>query len=145
MAPYKRNFHQGTERTLVVTTVRLCFAQTFTKRQVMRVVVEPSVATEFEVQAVVWLGLRRLGVNARGEVKTRYEGRRCVRFDVAIFEGGVLTHIIEIRRARSTTKQVGKTLDRENDTTILAFLSLSFTVWMRQKNLLKIFQRSRYE
>ena len=70
----------------------------------MRVVVEPSVATEFEVQAVVWLGLRRLGVNARGEVKTRYDGRRCVRFDVAIFEGGVLIHIIEIKKSKINHK-----------------------------------------
>jgi len=60
---------------------------------------EPSDHTEFEVQAYVWNKLRSLGVNARGEVKTKYKGKAYVRFDIAVFDGGSLSHIIEIKRS----------------------------------------------
>ncbi len=58
---------------------------------------EPDRPTEFEVQAFLWNGLRELGINARGEVKTTFSGRSCVRFDIAIFEGGELTGVLEIK------------------------------------------------
>lgn len=38
-------------------------------------VVEPTHATEFEVQAFLWSALKQLGINARGEVKCRFKGR----------------------------------------------------------------------
>jgi hypothetical protein len=60
---------------------------------------EPTDHTEFEVQAYVWNRLRSLGVNARGEVKTKYKGKAYVRFDIAVFDGGFLSHIIEIKRS----------------------------------------------
>jgi hypothetical protein len=60
---------------------------------------EPTGYTEFEVQAYVWNRLKSLGVNARGEVKTKYKKRSYVRFDIAIFDGGSLSHIIEIKRS----------------------------------------------
>ncbi len=63
------------------------------------VVVEPDRPTEFEVQAYLWNGLRALGINARGEVKTIFSGRACVRFDVAIFDDGALVGILEIKAA----------------------------------------------
>lgn len=73
-------------------------------RDDMEEVREPKTPTEFEVQAYVWNELRRKGVNARGEVKTKFEKRCFVRFDVAIFEGGKLTHIIEIKRSKMKHK-----------------------------------------
>jgi hypothetical protein len=63
----------------------------------MEDVKEPTSPTEFEVQAYVWNELRKKGVNARGEVKTQFAKRQHVRFDIAIFDGGKLTHIIEIK------------------------------------------------
>lgn len=62
---------------------------------------EPTKASEFEVQAYVWSELRKLGINARGEVKVKYmqDGNkrdRC-RFDIAVFEDGYLVGIIEIK------------------------------------------------
>ncbi len=66
-------------------------------RDVALRVSEPDRPTEFEVQAFLWHGLRELGINARGEVKTTFSGRACVRFDIAIFENGVLVGIIEIK------------------------------------------------
>jgi hypothetical protein len=91
-----------------VTTVRLCFAPTSTKEQIKEEhmdvsakyeVKEPAAETEFEVQAYLWNELRKLGVNARGEVKTQYAKRSWVRFDVAIFDAGGLAHIIEVKRS----------------------------------------------
>ena len=64
------------------------------------IVKEPTDHTEFEVQAYVWNRLQSLGVNARGEVKTKYKGKAYVRFDIAVFDGGSLSHIIEIKRSR---------------------------------------------
>ncbi len=64
-----------------------------------REVDEPTMETEFEVQAYLWTELRKLGLNARGEVKTQYAKRSWVRFDVAIFEDGQLVHIIEVKRS----------------------------------------------
>ena len=73
-------------------------------RDAMKDVVEPKTPTEFEVQAYVWGELRKLGVNARGEVKTRFSDRCFVRFDVAIFEDGRLKQIIEIKRQKMSHK-----------------------------------------
>jgi hypothetical protein len=61
---------------------------------------EPDDKTEFEVQAYLWNELNKLGINARGEVKTKYEKRAYVRFDVAIFENGNLKQIIEVKRSK---------------------------------------------
>ena len=60
---------------------------------------EPQGDTEFEVQAYLWGELRKMGVNARGEVKTRHGKRTWVRFDIAIFIAGKLTRIIEVKRS----------------------------------------------
>jgi hypothetical protein len=60
---------------------------------------EPTNHTEFEVQAYVWNRLQSLGVNARGEVKTKYKDKTYVRFDIAVFDNGSLSHIIEIKRS----------------------------------------------
>jgi len=61
---------------------------------------EPQDRTEFEVQAYLWNELVKRGINARGEVKARYERRAYVRFDVAIFENGSLTQILEVKRSK---------------------------------------------
>ena len=61
-------------------------------------VVEPTHETEFEIQAELWSGLRRLGFNARGEVRCQFAGRAQVRFDVAVFDGGALVGVIECKR-----------------------------------------------
>jgi hypothetical protein len=58
---------------------------------------EPKQNSEFEVQAFLWSGLRGLGVNARGEVSVPYAKRQKVRFDIAVFESGVLVGIIEVK------------------------------------------------
>lgn len=60
---------------------------------------EPQGRTEFEVQAYLWNELVKRGINARGEVKARYDKRAYVRFDIAIFENGSLTQILEIKRS----------------------------------------------
>ena len=60
---------------------------------------EPTKPTEFEVQAIIWHGLREIGMNARGEVKTKFSGRAQVRFDVAVFEEGNLVGIVEIKKS----------------------------------------------
>lgn len=62
-------------------------------------ITEPDDHSEFEVQATLWHGLRALGINARGEVKTSFAGRACVRFDLAVFESGELTGIIEVKKS----------------------------------------------
>lgn len=67
-------------------------------------VIEPKRETEFEIQAVIWSGLRKLGLNARGEVKCAFNGRAQVRFDIAIFEHGELVGLIECKKAG---KQLG--------------------------------------
>lgn len=64
-------------------------------------VLEPRFETEFEVQAHLWSELRKLGFNVRGEVVVQFKGRtrrkeKC-RFDLAIFAGGALTGIIEVK------------------------------------------------
>lgn len=65
---------------------------------------EPTRATEFEVQATVWHGLRSLGINARGEVAVQFSGRQKVRFDIAVFADGALVGVIEIKA--SPTKDI---------------------------------------
>lgn len=64
-------------------------------------IAEPKKLSEFEVHAYVWSELRKLGINARGEVEVPFacdKNRRAVcRFDIAIFDNGVLTGIIEIK------------------------------------------------
>jgi hypothetical protein len=71
----------------------------------MRIPVEePKFITEFEVQAYLWNELRKRGINARGEVKTKYDKRAYVRFDIAIFKAGQLTHIVEIKRSKISHK-----------------------------------------
>lgn len=65
----------------------------------IRNVNEPTVPTEFEVQAQLWSALRSLGINVRGEVKTAYEGRSTVRFDLAVFDQGQLVGIIEVKKS----------------------------------------------
>jgi hypothetical protein len=61
---------------------------------------EPKKQSEFEVQAYLWFSLRNLGINARGEVKVKFpdggKRSRC-RFDVAIFEDGFLSGILEVK------------------------------------------------
>ena len=75
MAP--KSMLQGTERNSCCDTVRLCFAQAFTKEHtkvdMMLQVREPSTSTEFEVQAYLWSELKKLGVNVRGEVKAKFD------------------------------------------------------------------------
>lgn len=60
---------------------------------------EPAGLTEFEIQAHLWSGLRSLGINARGEVKSRFCGRASVRFDIAVFDGKKLVGIIEVKKS----------------------------------------------
>lgn len=67
------------------------------KELVMDKVKEPTVWTEFEVQAYLWSNLRQLEFNVRGEVKAVYAGRQRVRFDLAVFEDGNLVGIIEVK------------------------------------------------
>lgn len=66
----------------------------------MNEVNEPTVPTEFEVQAYLWNKLKEKGINARGEIKTKYEKKFTVRFDIAIFNDGKLAHIIEIKKSK---------------------------------------------
>lgn len=62
---------------------------------------EPKKQSEFEVQAHIWVELRKLGINARGEVKTPFlsdsKRKQMCRFDVAVFEEGFMVSIIEIK------------------------------------------------
>jgi len=66
-----------------------------------REVLEPKGDTEFEVQAYLWNELRRMGVNARGEIKAKYGKRTWVRFDIAIFDDGKLKQIVEIKKRQA--------------------------------------------
>lgn len=62
---------------------------------------EPTNVSEFEVHAYVWTELRKLGINARGEVKVKYndprQPRAVCRFDIGVFQEGYLAGIIEIK------------------------------------------------
>lgn len=64
---------------------------------------EPTSLSEFEVHAFIYSRLRELGINARGEVKVPFKNdsnrRATCRFDIAIFDGGYLTGIVEIKAA----------------------------------------------
>ena len=71
----------------------------------MEEVKEPTSPTEFEVQAFVWNGLKQKGVNARGEVKAKFAKRCTVRFDIAIFEEGKLSQIVEIKKSKMNHKK----------------------------------------
>ena len=62
-------------------------------------VLEPTCMSEFEVQAFLWAGLRDLGFNVRGEVKTQYTKRCFVRFDLALFVDGKLAGILEVKKS----------------------------------------------
>ncbi len=68
---------------------------------------EPSWQSEFEVQAWLWSELRRLGLNVRGEVKLPLPAqagakkRAYCRFDLALFNGGRLAGIIEVKAHRT--------------------------------------------
>lgn len=75
-----------------------------TTRDCSVIVHEPTCPTEFEVQAYLWSELKKLGINARGEVKCAFKGRSQVRFDIAIFEHGALVGVIECKREN---KQAG--------------------------------------
>lgn len=68
-------------------------------------ITEPDDHSEFEVQATLWHGLRAMGINARGEVKTRFAGRATVRFDLAVFEAGALVGIIEVKKSAISHKK----------------------------------------
>lgn len=70
-----------------------------TERDHSFAVAEPTCYNEFEVQAYLWTQLRNLGINARGEVKSRFAGRAMVRFDLAIFENRRLVCVIETKAA----------------------------------------------
>ncbi len=61
--------------------------------------IEPNCLSEFEIQALIWAGLRALGINARGEVSCAFSGRAKVRFDIAVFSNGELAGIIEIKKS----------------------------------------------
>lgn len=86
-------------------------------------VTEPKRETEFEVQAYVWSELRKLGINARGEVKTTFpaERRAVCRFDIAIFENGLLVGIIEIKTAIIKHKHEGGWSATRQGTRYLSF------------------------
>lgn len=66
------------------------------------IVREPTRPTEFEVQATLWVELRRLGYNVRGEVPVQLPQRKRCRFDLAAFEEGRLVGIIECKAAPIT-------------------------------------------
>lgn len=72
---------------------------------------EPNKVSEFEVHAYVWSELRKLGINARGEVKVPFkdEGNRraMCRFDIGIFDDGFLVGIIEIKAHQVRHKTEG--------------------------------------
>lgn len=86
------------------------------ERQENGEIVERDAPTEFEVQALLWNELRRLGRNVRGEVKVRFPGGKLprypsgkpklayCRFDLAEFDGGRLVGIIEVKAAPMTHK-----------------------------------------
>lgn len=69
---------------------------------------EPKHCTEFEVQAYLWHELRALGLNVRGEVKLKFSKRQTVRFDLACFQEGRLTAIIEVKRSSVQHKTTWK-------------------------------------
>lgn len=62
-------------------------------------VTEPTAPTEFEVQAYLWNELCSAGLNVRGEVKTTFNGRAACRFDLAVFDRGELTAIVEVKKS----------------------------------------------
>lgn len=76
---------------------------------------EPTNTSEFEIHALVYMELRGIGINARGEVKVPFHdtaNRRAVcRFDIAIFEDGFLVGIIEIKAGVTKHKKAGGWLD----------------------------------
>jgi hypothetical protein len=76
---------------------------------------EPTHESEFEIHALVYMGLRALGINARGEVKVPFvsnTNRRAVcRFDIAIFEDGFLVGIVEIKAGVRKHKKANGWLD----------------------------------
>lgn len=76
-----------------------------------RAVKEPSIFTEFEIQATLYCELRELGFNVRGEVKTGYsengtKRKRAAtcRFDLAEFKDGALIGIIEVKPNKTKHK-----------------------------------------
>ena len=63
-------------------------------------IAEPSMQSEFEVQAWLFCALKQAGFNVRGEVKQKFTlaGKRAVcRFDLVIFKNGVATIILEVK------------------------------------------------
>ena len=59
--------------------------------------------SEFEVQAYLFSSLKQLGLDVRGEVNHRTEGRLC-RFDLVLFKGDQATAIIEVKNESERTK-----------------------------------------
>lgn len=69
--------------------------------KVKDLVKEPNSPSEFEIQAILYYELRKLGLNIRGEVRVLLpkEGRRqpSCRFDLVEFVDGQLVGIIEVK------------------------------------------------
>ena len=59
---------------------------------------KPKYPSEFEMQADLYFALKRLGYEVRGEVPSRFEGKRCI-FDLVIFRGEHAAIIIEVKNS----------------------------------------------
>ncbi len=58
----------------------------------------PSRPSEFEMQADLYLALKRAGYEVRGEVPSRFEGKKCI-FDLVIYRGEHAAIIIEVKNS----------------------------------------------
>lgn len=68
-------------------------------------ITKPVKPSEFDIQAYIYAELKAIGVDIRGEVIHRAQGRQC-RFDLVIFSGNTAKAIIEVKTEGSNSVQV---------------------------------------
>lgn len=74
-------------------------------------ILESNRSSEFEIQATLWMELKRLGYNVRGEVAAKYshttDRRQKCRFDLVVFDQGKCQGIIEVKPSKTKHKKEG--------------------------------------
>jgi len=70
-------------------------------------ILKPDKLSEFEMQATLWVELKRLGYDVRGEVPATWRGTKS-HFDLVIFVGGQGALIIEVKNSRADAIRHGK-------------------------------------
>ena len=63
---------------------------------------KPRTPTEFEIQATLWLGLKKLGYEVHGQLRLQFSGiRQKMIVDLAVYRDNALVALIETKKSRA--------------------------------------------